>query len=120
MALVAVVHGVHFVDVVEVADDESSAEGFAGLDRPAGELQDEDRVLRALLHAPRLVDDGGFEHDTRQPRALFARLLIAQVVAADEMLRRLVHVASVSKLPFGREDLMELAGRNAQPFGVPR
>ena len=38
MAIVTVVYGMHFVDGVEVADDESSAEGFAGFDWPAGAL----------------------------------------------------------------------------------
>ena len=66
MALIAVIQGVHFLDAVKVTDDEGSAEGFAGLDRPAPNLMDEDHDPGPLV-APRLVDDGGFERDTCQP-----------------------------------------------------
>src|SRR5262245_36183020 len=62
MALVAVVHPVHLLDGVEVADDVSGAERFAGLDRfPVNLLNHDDDVVIEPLTAPRLVDDRRLE-----------------------------------------------------------
>src|SRR5207247_1787885 len=76
VALVAVVHLVHFFDGVEVADNVGRTEGFAGLHRLAVDLLDHDDDPPGTLAAPRLVDDTRSERQTGEPGAVFAPLLV--------------------------------------------
>ena len=70
------------------------------------------------LAAPRLVDDGRVERQTGQPGAVLARLLVPQMVGANEMLGRPVRVAPVAELQVGRERGEELARRDADALGT--
>src|SRR5438874_1449326 len=85
-ASMAGVYFVHLLDGVEVAHEVGRAEGRTGLDRPAVDFLDHDDDPAGALAAPGLVDHGGLERHPRQPRAVCARLAMAQVVGADEML----------------------------------
>src|SRR6516165_2218766 len=107
---VLVANGVHLVDRIEEADDEGGAERFARFDGPAPEFLDHADV--PALVAPRFRDDIGLQRHPRQPRAVFARLRVAQMAGADEPLRDFVAAASVVELFVGREVLEELARRN--------
>src|SRR5262245_9095953 len=80
---VAVVDGVHVFDRIEVAHDVGRAERLAGLYRFAVDLFDHDDDVPRPLTAPGFVDDRRVERESRQPGALFAGRLIAQVVGAD-------------------------------------
>ena len=64
MALVAIVHLVHFFDGIEVAHDVGRAEGFARFDRLAVDLLDHDddvpRALAAPLHRHNREDEYSF------------------------------------------------------------
>src|SRR5262245_48860223 len=118
VAFVAVVDLVHFFDRIEVTDDEGGAERLARLDRLAVVLFDHDDDAARPLAAPGLVDYRRFERQPRQPGAVFAGLLVAQVIGADEVLRRLVGVAPVAKLQIGRKGREELAGGDAHALGA--
>src|SRR5205809_726698 len=82
------------------------------------DLLDHDDDSPGPLAAPRLVDDGGFKCQTRQPGAVFARLLVPQMVSANEMLRRFVRVAPIAELQVGREGSKEFARRDTHSFGA--
>jgi len=78
---------------------------------------DHDDDAAGPLAAPGLVDDRGLEGHAGEPGAVLARLLVAQVVRPDEVLRRAVRVAAVAELQVGREGGEELAGRDAHSLG---
>ena len=81
-------------------------------------MLDHDDDVPGSLATPRLVDERRGECQTCQPGAVFTRLLVPQMVRANEMLRRLVRVASVAELQVGRKWREELAGRDANSSGA--
>src|SRR5262245_49378945 len=78
VALVAVVHLVHLLDRVEVADDVGGAEGVARLHLLAVNLLDHHDDPAGPLARPRLVHHRRLERQPGQPRAVLAGLLVLQ------------------------------------------